>query len=302
MEIADLDLNLLVVFDAILQNRSVTAAAGKIGLSQSTISYELGKLRRLFDDPLFVRMPKGMQPTPRALRMADPIRRALDIVNGEVLKEFNFDPLKSTRTFTLCMSDVGEVHLLPKILHMLAGEAPGVSIKIVAIDRQNAERAMADGELDLLVGFFPDLKKSGIYQQSLFQHTYACLVRKKHPRIDSKITLKQFLAESHVVVRPEGRSYEVVERFLEKRGLSRRIVLVTPHFTSVPFIIAASDLITILPISLAHAFTRFSELKTISLPFDMPVYSIKQHWHERFHNDEESMWLRKKIADTFIVK
>jgi DNA-binding transcriptional LysR family regulator len=302
MEMSNVDLNLLVVFDAILQSQSVTAAAERVGLSQSTMSYELAKLRRLFDDRLFVRMSTGMQPTPRALQLADPVRRALEIVNSEILKKFHFDPLKSKRTFTLCMSDIAEVNFLPKILHLLAREAPGVSVKTVAIDRQDVGRAMAKGELDLLIGFFPDLKKAGFYQQSLFLHTYACVVRKGHPRVDSEITLQQFLSESHVVVRPEGRSYEVVERFLEKSGFTRRIVLVTPHFTSVPFIIAASDLITILPISLAEAFAKFAELKTVSLPFSVPTYNIKQHWHERFHNDEENMWLRKKIAHIFIVK
>jgi DNA-binding transcriptional LysR family regulator len=295
------DLNLLVVFDSMLKSQSVTVAADRVGISQSTMSYELAKLRRLFDDPLFVRTATGMQPTPRALQLAEPIRRALEIVNNEVLRRLHFDPASSKRTFTLCMSDIAELNFLPKILTILAREAPGISVQTVAINRQDVGRAMANGELDLLIGFFPDLKKAGFYQQSLFLHSFACLVRKSHPRIRSEMSLEQFVSESHVVVRPEGRSYEVVERFLEQSGFKRRIVLVTPHFTSVPFIIAASDLISILPVSLAQAFTGFAELKTVALPFEVPTYTIKQHWHERFHKDEENIWLRNKIAETFIA-
>jgi DNA-binding transcriptional LysR family regulator len=296
------DLNLLVVFDAMFQSQSVTLAAERVGLSQSTMSYELAKLRRLFGDPLFVRMSTGMQPTPRALQLAEPVRRALEIVKGDILKQFRFDPQKSRRTYTLCMNDIAELNFLPKVLQALASEAPGVNVRTVTLDRPALERAMANGEVDLAIGYFPDLKKAGFYQQRLFPHTFACVVRKSHPRIGSEITLQQFLQESHAVVTPEGRSHEIVERILEKRGLSRRIVLVTPHFTSVPFIIAASDLISIVPIGLAQAFSEFSGVKTVSLPFPVPTFDVKQHWHERFHNDEENKWLRKKIAQLFTVK
>lgn len=125
------------------------------------------------------------------------------------------------------------------------------------------------------------------------------LARKNHPRVGAAITLPQFLSEAHVVVNREARSYEIVERFLKKKGYQRRITLVTPHCLSVPFIIADSDLITILPISLIEAFARFSDLKTVALPFSAPVYTVHQYWHERFSNDVENLWLRRKIAEMF---
>ena len=298
MEISNVDLNLLVVFDALLKTRSVTQAATRVGISQSTMSYELAKLRRLFDDRLFVRMGNGMQPTPRAQQLAEPVRRALDIVNGEVLRNDHFDPLTSKRVFSLWMSDVAELNFLPRMLNMLAADAPGIGIRTVAVGRQDVARAMAEGEVDLLIGFFPDVKSAGIYRQALFDHTYACLVRRDHPRVGDAITLPQFLSESHVVVK-QGRSYEVVERFLEEQGFDRRVLLVTPHCLSVPFIIAESDLITILPVSLARAFGQFATLKTVGLPFSPPVYNIKQYWHERFHDDAENKWLRTRIAQMF---
>jgi DNA-binding transcriptional LysR family regulator len=302
MEIGDLDLNLLVAFDTILETRSVTAAATRLSISQSTMSYGLGKLRRMFDDPLFVRTSTGLQPTPRALQLADPVRRALEIVRGQILKQAHFDPLKSTRTFTLSMSDIAGLHFLPRILRFLADEAPGVNVKTVARGRRDLEEAMAAGELDLLIGFFPDLRKAGFYQQSLFRHRYVCLARTGHPRIGADMTLEQYVAESHVVVRQGGRTYEVIERFLEQKGIARRVVLETPHSTSVPFIIASSDLITVLPISMAEAFAGFPGLKTVALPFALPTVNIKQHWHERFQHDEENMWLRQRIAQAFIQK
>lgn len=302
MEISDLDLNLLVAFEAILATRSVTAAATRLDISQPTMSYSLAKLRRVFDDPLFVRTSTGLQPTPRALQLAEPVRRALEIVRSQVLKQSHFDPLKSTRTFTLSMSGVAGMHFLPRILQFLSTEAPGVNLKTVALGRHELEDAMADGALDLLIGFFPDLGKAGFYQQSLFHHRYVCMVRTGHPRVGAAITLKQYVSESHVVVRHGGRSYEVIERFLEKNGIVRRVVLETPHVTSVPFIIASSDLIAVLPISMAEAFVHFPGLKTVSLPFSLPTVHIKQHWHERFQNDEENMWLRQRIARAFTAR
>jgi DNA-binding transcriptional LysR family regulator len=302
MDISDLDLNLLVAFEAILATRSVTAAAARLDISQPTMSYSLAKLRRVFDDPLFVRTSTGLQPTPRALQLAEPVRRALEIVRSQVLKQTHFDPVKSTRTFTLSMSGVAGMHFLPRILQFLAREAPGVNLKTVALGRHELEDAMADGELDLLIGFFPDLRKAGFYQQSLFHHRYVCMVRTGHPRVGTAITLKQYVSESHVVVRHGGRSYEVIERFLEKSGIVRRVVLETPHSTSVPFIIASSDLIAVLPISMAEAFADFPGLKTVSLPFSLPTVHIKQHWHERFQNDEENMWLRQRIAQAFTAR
>ncbi|HEX2544778.1 MAG TPA: LysR family transcriptional regulator [Ramlibacter sp.] len=302
MDLRDLDLNLLVAFDAILDTRSVTAAAARLDISQSSMSYGLAKLRKVFDDPLFVRTATGLQPTPRAMQLADPVRRALEIVQGQILKQADFDPLKSTRTFTLSMSDVAGLHFLPGILKFLAQEAPGVNLKTVAVSRNHLEDAMAAGELDLVIGFFPDLRKAGFYQQSLFHHGYVCVARTDHPRIGSELTLKQYVAESHVVVRHGGRTYEVIERFLEKKGIVRRVVLETPHSTSVPFIIASSDLIAVLPVGMAQAFTEFPGLKIVSLPFALPTANIKQHWHERFQHDQENMWLRQRIAQTFTVQ
>jgi DNA-binding transcriptional LysR family regulator len=239
-----------------------------------------------------------MQPTPRAQQLAEPVRRALDIVHGEVLRDNRFDPLTSRRVFSLWMSDVAELNFLPRMMNMLAREAPGVGIRTVDGGREGVARAMAEGEVDLLIGFFPDVTSAGIYQQALFDHSYACLARRDHPRVGDAITLPQFLSESHVVVK-QSRSYEVVERFLEEHGMDRRVALVTPHCLSVPFIIAESDLITILPVSLARAFGKFTDLKTVDLPFASPVYSIKQYWHERFHDDAENKWLRSRIAQLF---
>ncbi|MBK4737393.1 LysR family transcriptional regulator [Noviherbaspirillum pedocola] len=299
MDISKVDLNLLVVFDAMFQTQSVTLAAELVGLSQSTMSYELAKLRQLFDDPLFVRMSTGMQPTPRALQLAGPVRSALEIIKSDVLKQFQFDPIKSKKVFTLCMTDIAEMTFMPRILRFLAVDAPEVNIRTVIMDHASLERAMANGEVDLAIGYFPDLKKAGFFQQRLFPHTFIGVVRKSHPRIGSTITLQQFLKESHVVVTPEGRSQEIVERMLEKKGYLRRVALTTPHFASVPFIIAASDLIGIVPIGLANAFSNFAELKTVDLPFSLPDFDVRQHWHERFHKDEENKWLRKKIASEF---
>lgn len=299
MDIEKLDLNLLRIFDAMIRTKNVTLAGELVGLSQPAVSFALNKLRVITSDPLFVRTTKGMEPTPRAVRMADPIHRILEVVKREVFLQDDFNPHTSDRSFTLSLTDIGEMVFLPKLLKHLRAEAPKVTIKSISMLPARLEEAMASGEVDLAVGYYPDITKANFYQQQLFTHHFACLVRLDHPTIKGKLTLKQFLDATHVVVRAEGRSQEIFERYLEEQNIQRRIGLSIPHFMSIPHLLPESDMIVTVPYSCAKAFARLGSLRMLELPLKAPTFDLKQHWHARYHRDPANQWLRQIFYECF---
>ncbi len=299
MDINDLDLNLLRVFDAIFQAKSVTLAGEQIGLSQPAVSFALNKLRVLIEDPLFIRTSRGMEPTPRAISMAAPIQHILESIKQVVLTREEFNPLLSERTFTISLVDIGEMVFLPKLLRCFRRLAPNIRIKIVSMVPLLLEDALATGEVDLAVGYYPDISKANFYQQHLFTHSFACLAARNHPYIKENLTMKQFLEASHVVVRAEGRSQEVFERYLEKKGIKRRIGLSVPHFMGILHFLPASEFVATVPYSCADAFSRFGALRKLNLPMKAPSFDLKQHWHARYQGDPANQWLRQTIYENF---
>lgn len=300
MDLSRVDLNLLVVFEAMLEQQNVTRAAQVIGLSQPAMSAALAKLRALLNDPLFVRTGTGMKPTPNALRLAPSVARVLKIVRSEILQEAHFDPATSCRTFIINTPDLGEMVFIPKLLRRLAMDAPGVTLKTIALSSEKSEKALEAGDIDLCLGYYPDLTKAGFYQQRLFNHSFVCIVRADHPEVlGNTISLQQFLSMPHAVVRAEGRSQELFEHLLLERGIERRVVLESRNFMSLPMIIAESDLISTVPMAVGVAFSKIANLKVLELPMKAPSYDLKQYWHERFHRDSVNMWLRGVVRELF---
>ena len=298
MNVGDLDLNLLRAFDAVLRDGSVTAAGDRLGLSQPAMSNALSRLRRLLDDPLFVRTPSGMRPTPFAQRLAAPVRQALDLIQAALAQQAAFDPRTSQRSFRLQLSDVGEIVFLPALLEHLEREAPGVQIDTEQLPQDEVSDALAAGEIDLAVGFLPGLS-AGVVSKRLFRDRYVCVVRADHPRIGSRITLAQFLAASHLLVSARGSAHEIVEQTLRNKGLARRIALRVPHFTVVPMILARTDHMVIVPEGLMRAIARFGRFKSLKPPVDIPALDVKVHWHERFDQDPGIAWLRGVLLDLY---
>ena len=289
---------MLAVFDALLEHQSVTRAGQALGLSQPAMSAALAKLRTQFDDPLFVRTGRGMKPTPRALELADPVHRVLDTIKLEILQAPAFDPAIAERTFTIITPDIGEIAFLPKVLPHLQREAPGITLRSVAMPASETAQALESGAADLAVGYFPDLARAGYYQQRLFRNSFVCIVRADHPRFAERITLRQFLDASHAVVRPAGRSH-IFERFLEERGLKRHVRLDIGHFTSLLTIIAESDLIATVPLDIGQVFARLAKIRLLEPPIKPPRFDVKQHWHQRFHKDPANTWLRQTLWQLF---
>jgi DNA-binding transcriptional LysR family regulator len=297
---ADLDLNLLRVLVAIAEKSSVSAAAVHLRKSQPSVSAALGRLRAFFGDPLFVRSGNRMQPTPRMLEIAGPVRDVLSRVGTSIMAMPTFDPAAHNPPLVLALSDVGEVVFLPAIIPALRKSAPHTSIRSVSLPAEDVAAGLEAGSIDLALGYFPNLKQRNFFQQSLFSDTFTCLIRADHPVKSARLSLRQFTNLEHAVVRAESRTEEVIERFLVRKKIERRVVLTTPHFASVPPIVERSDLVVTVPEPLADYFsTVSSRLRCVRPPFDPPRIDLKQFWHRRFHHDARSRWLRNFVCGLF---
>ena len=294
------DLNLLPVLLTIYDHGSVSAAALHLGLSQSTVSAGLAKLRESYGDPLFNRSARGMEPTARMRALAGPLREALLRVDRTLVTEAGFTPRTTSHVFTFAMSDLGEMVFMPKILRRIRQLAPRASVRSVAASPRQIERGLETGEIDLAIGYFPDLRDKAFLEQHLFFHHFVCLLRANHPIKATTLSLPQFIGLEHAVVYGAGRSYEIFERFLRARKLERRVVLETPHFMSIPPIISQTDLIVTVP----HAVGMFVKrahmnIRVAQPPVRTPRIDLKQHWHRNYQRDPRSRWLRDVIATLF---
>lgn len=300
MDYRRLDLNLLLVLDVLFVEGSVSETAKRLGTSQPTVSSALGKLRQFFGDELFIRGDGRMRPTPRAEALRDPIRKMVATLRDEILQAPVFDPTTSTLTFTIAMSDIGELVFLPRILKSFARDAPRVQIRVISMKFDELETAMADGLVDLALGYFPDFTGSAFYEQKLFDHPFVCIVRSDHPRAEQDLTLERFLSLDHAVVAQEGRSQEIFENRMRELGLERRIILRSQHFMSVPLLVANSDLITTVPRAVGRAYARMADIKLLAPPLEIPPIVLKQFWHKRVHVDPAVTWLRKTVSSLFL--
>lgn len=295
----DIDLNLLRIFDALWQKQHVGRAAASLGLSQPAFSYSLKRLREQFGDQLFIRTRTGMQPTAEAERLAPTISGILEQVRGELLSVQPFDPASSTRTFTLSMSDLGEMVFLPKLLNRLSQIGPGVNIRTFAGAPGDLMLAMENGELDLMMGYFPDTRGSDVFQQRLFSHGFVCLARAGHPGVAEGMSMEAFLALPHAAIHAEGRSQEIVEQYFKEHGLQRRLLLQTHRFLSIPFVVAATDMVVTIPEAVGEMFSQLAGIRTFRPPMTLPSFDIKQYWHRRRHNDVANKWLRGVTQELF---
>jgi len=298
MNVQDVDLNLLRVFDAVLGERGVTPAAVRLGLTQPAVSNALARLRAVFGDPLFVRTPAGMQATPYARELADPVRQALALLESALTHGAGFDPALSTRAFRFYMSDIGEIFFLPPLVERAQQLAPGVRLEAVPMDPESIAAGLANGALDLAVGFLPGLG-APIRRRRLFRDPYVCLMRADHPRIGSRLTRKLFLEASHALVSSMGSGHRVIEEALERNGLTRRIALRVPHFTVLPLVLERTDLVLTLPKRIAHVFTHYGRLKVLAPPVPIPPADVGVHWHQQFERDRGSRWLRELMIKLY---
>lgn len=294
---AKLDLDWLGVFVEVFKTRSVSRAAQALGMEQASASIALNKLRRHFDDPLFCRTSTGMEPTPRAQAIYPDVLEAVVRLEKARGATGAFVPHQATREFRICMTDISEIVLLPRLINQLQKTAPGLVVEAEKIS-PDSRRRLESGDVDLAVGFIPDLE-AGFYQQALFAQDFVCLASSDHPRIGTTLTRDEFSAEGHIVVMASGTGHSIVDKVLANNQINRRVVLRVPSFLGVARIVAQTEFLVIVPRQLGHALAQQERMKVLEPPVPLPAYKVKQHWHERFNADAGNIWLRQVMMGLF---
>ncbi|MEM7151268.1 MAG: LysR family transcriptional regulator [Myxococcota bacterium] len=292
-----IDLNLMVALDALLEDRNVTRAAARVGLTQSAMSHRLRRLRELFDDELLVGGRQGMVPTPRAMALVAPVRRGLLELHAAVRNTTPFDPSTAERRFTIVTSDFADLVILPRVMEYVGRVAPGISMRIQPPSGGSIVQALEHGVADLVMGT-GGLEGASLRMRSVCDESFVVILRVGHPILEGRdhITVEEYASLGHVVVAHTDQPGVVDERLAE-RGLARRTVLRTPYFNGVPFMVARSDLVATIPRAIAEVASNFADLRIVEPPVELPTFRIMATWHERVHRDPAHRWLRELARD-----
>ena len=293
-----IDLNLLSVFQEVYRERQISSAARRLGLSQSAVSNALARLRRSFGDELFVRTASGMQPTPLATQMAEPIGVAMAQVALALNQRSRFDPATSSRRFVLAMTDVGEIYFMPTLIERCKLLAPLVEISSVRAGTLALKEEMEGGRVDLAVGPFEDISEA-LYQRQLFRQPYVTMFRKGHPLGKGDVTLERFVKAEHMLVDASESPYDRINALLARAGVGPMVRFRVPHFTAVPYMVSTSDLVVTVPQKLAERASVPFGLEWIVPPLELPSLQTNVFWHRRYNQDPGNQWLRGLLAEVF---
>lgn len=298
MELTDIDLNQLVLFQQLMVERRVSKVAENMGLTQPAVSNTLAKLRRQFGDDLFVRTPKGMMPTPFAEQLSEPIGYALGMIHSGLNQHVHFDPATVKRSVTIAMTDIGEIVFLPQLVQRLKSEAPGLTLSTVRTTSSHLREDMESGQIDLAIGPLPQLK-SGFFQRRLFRQRYVCLFRKGHALEGKRLTLADFKAAEHLGIVSAGTGHGKVDELLARSGVQRMTRLTVPHFVSVGHILRGSDMVATVTHRLAEALAEPFQLAFKPHPVTLPEVAINVFWHAKVHRSPAHLWLRNLLFEMF---
>ncbi|MGV7032476.1 LysR family transcriptional regulator [Methylobacterium symbioticum] len=294
VDLARVDLNLLVALDALLTERSVTRAAARVGIGQSAMSSSLARLRRLLGDELLTRAPEGMRPTPRALALAEPVRRTLRQIQALVRREESFDPRVVERTFTISLPDSTEVLLGPRLLAYLRAEAPGIRLLLRSIDRAHILEELDTDRVDLAIGFASEGQMHH-KQRLLYRDSYVCLFDAAQVGLAPPISLEDYLRFPHILTSLRETAHGVVDDALAKLGLSRTLAVTTPRFLVVPFLVRAAPVIATMHARLATYFAGALGLTVSPVPVDLEPVAVSMLWHASYDDDPAHRWLRQVL-------
>jgi DNA-binding transcriptional LysR family regulator len=297
----NLDLNTLEAFDGLMRERSVSRAAARMGLSQSSMSELLGRLRERFGDPLLVRTRDGMAPTERARQLLPAVRAAIEQLRDLAEPAAAFEPASACEAFRITATDYAQLLLMPTLVQTLQQQAPGCTADLVTVNLRALETALEGGEVDLAIAYHPNPPPS-LRRGPLFADRYVCIARRGHPAVSPALSAAQFAALLHVSVSPSGLSYfaGVVDSALEAQGLARRIVVTCPHFLLASHLVSQSDLVLALPARAAQALTAFFPLQVIEIPLAMERVDVSMYWHERCHHSRAQQWLRQRVRAVLV--
>ncbi|NMP25632.1 LysR family transcriptional regulator [Rahnella sp. SAP-1] len=297
MDFRGLDLNLLVAFDALMEERNVTRAATRAAVSQPAMSAALSRLRTHFADPLFIRSAAGLLPTARAKEIGLHVAKALNELTNLLVTDEQFSPQNRTMSFTLGMSEYPMMVLLPSIMKAINQQAPGVTIHVQAyVDRDEAVAMLDSGKIDLVIGIPPTQAENRILSTPLFSDEFVTLVRSDSEAARSGMTLDRYLSMSHILVSPEGNHYGQVDERLREMGLTRELRLTLPTMSAVARVVQQTNYIaTVLKRSVVVSETDGS-IVMLSPPLDMPEIPVHLFWHRRSNDSSAQQWLRKLIC------
>ena len=293
-----LDLNLLELFESIWRTRNLTASGKALGISQPAVSRGLARLREAYGDELFVRQQRGVEPTPFAQALAEPVSAALAIVRRTIEKP-GFSAADDARRFCIAVSDIGERYFLPRLAGWLAEHAPRVSIDTVSPSRDELLSGLASGEVDLAVGFLPDLGKQ-VLEKRLFKERFVYIARQGHPRIAGHLSAAQLRGLPHVVGSPFGTQHAAaVEKVLMGPRVRAVVAMRVRSFLSIGPIVAGSDLVAAVPSNLAALVAEHVALQLVAPPVRFPGFDVSMAWHRRFNDDPAGAWLRMVFRELF---
>lgn len=293
MNLARIDLNLLLAFEAMMQSRSVSRAAATLGLRQPAMSAALGRLRRLLGDELFVRVGGEMRPSPKAIRLAPGILEALRHLRAALGDAVAFDPTTAVETFTLTLTDYGAAVLLPGLARALAAEAPGIDLRVIGYDKEDVGPIIDRGLADLAVGVFPS-PPEGAVVRPLFEETLVGVARAGHPALAASLGPEEYARLGHVLFTVRRDAVGAVDTALAERGLTRRVAITVPHFLALPPVLAATDLVAAMPARLVRQL-HDARLATFPIPLPLAPWRVDMIWNPLARSDQGNAWLRAAV-------
>lgn len=291
-----MDLNLLRTFVSIYETHNLTTTATALRVTQPSVSHALSRLRAQFGDPLFLRKRQGMQPTTLATELYGVFKESVARIDMAVDSTGQFDPASSERRFRICLTDIGEMTLLPLILERMAREAPLVELEVVPMEIERVAEWLAIGKVDAAIASTPipgNLHSTAV----LMEETYRCLVHEDFPVENDRISMKAFQEARHAIVTPVT-GHRLPERVIEELGIHRKTTVVLHHFSVLPPIIDKCDLIAIVPQGVADSFVGRWPVKIVDLPFPVPSFQVRLHWQARDRESAAQSWFHQMIVDS----
>ena len=298
MDIRAVDLNLLKAFDALISERAVTRAAGRIGLSQPAMSHALSRLRDLFADDLFVRTPTSMEPTARAREIAPLVSAAIEHIERALNLAIGFEPAKTAGIFTAGMAEYAEVALVGRLARDFAATAPNATLRLIPATGHGAVEQLDRGEIDVVVAHIQHVP-AHIESTILLRDPFVVVARKGHPIARQPLSLETYVAQTHVLVSPRGDVSGALDRILVDFGLKRRLALLVATYLAVPAALAASDLVATVPLRTARQIAATAEIEIVKLPIDFSA-TVSMAWHRRAANEPAQVWFRALLTDAAV--
>lgn len=296
INLAGVDLNLLVVFDALMAERNVTRAASRVALTQPAASHALARLRALFKDPLFIRTPQGMAPTALALEIAGAVRAVLDQVETVLTAHRGFAPAASDRVFTIGLSDYAAFVLLPGLIERIEREAPQVRLIVRNTSHGLGLSMIEAGEVELIAGNFPDTPRH-MTAELLFREDFVCAVRRDHPVVGDTLDAATYFRLRHLHVSSRGEPHGYLDQLFQSRGLRRDVGVTVGHFLIAPFMLPVTDAIATEPRRILEPLAQRLPLRLLAPPMEIPPFEVTQIWHDRYEADPGHAWLRARVRE-----